>query len=149
MDAQRLVALNHGSYHADSRTRMDGRHGVARAAAHATAGRVDIIAHNLQLTDVDTDRIAEKKEDNDGNRRRKSRYCSRNSACRKKTSTTFYRYRCWRGTDRECELQYANVREQPLIRSEQSRQWRHHRLSIRSTATRPSQRSFKIAAVPQ
>lgn len=123
MDAQRLVALNHGSY----RTPIPGREQTVvidkcRRWAAATGvikleGAGDNPRITLQLTDVDTDRIIEQAqaEDNDGNRRRKIRELlfEEFGLPKEEAQQLFYRYRFrWRGTDRECELQYANVREQ-------------------------------------
>jgi hypothetical protein len=136
MDAQRLVALNHGSY----RTPIPGREQTVvidkcRRWAAATGvikleGSSDNPRITLQLTDVDTDRIIEQAqaEDNDGNRRRKIREVlfEEFGLPREEAQQLFYRYRFrWRGTDRECELQYANVREQPFDTfMNKAEQWR-------------------------
>ncbi|MDA1277085.1 MAG: phage resistance protein [Verrucomicrobia bacterium] len=136
MDAQRLVALNHGSY----RTPIPGREQTfvidkCRRWAGATGvikleGSSDNPRITLQLTDVDTDRIIEQAqaEDNDGNRRRKIREVlfEEFGLPKEDAQQLFYRYRFrWRGTDRECELQYANVREQPFDTfKNKAEQWR-------------------------
>jgi hypothetical protein len=136
MDAQRLVALNHGSY----RTPIPGREQTVvidkcRRWAAATGiikleGSSDNPRITLQLTDVDTDRIIEQAqaEDNDGNRRRKIREVlfEEFGLPKEDAQQLFYRYRFrWRGTDRECELQYANVREQPFDTfKNKAEQWR-------------------------
>lgn len=99
MDAQRLVALNHGSY----RTPIPGREQTfvvdkCRRWAAATGvikleGSSDNPRITLQLTDVDTDRIMEQAqaEDNDGNGGAKSASCcSRNSVCRRKKRNNFF-----------------------------------------------------------
>jgi len=136
MDAQRLVALNHGSY----RTPIPGREQTVvidkcRRWAGATGvikleGSSDNPRITLQLTDVDTDRIIEQvqAEDNDGNRRRKIRELlfEEFGLPKDDAQQLFYRYRFrWRGTDRECELQYANVREQAFDAfRNKTEQWR-------------------------
>ena len=136
MDAQRLVALNHGSY----RTPIPGREQTVvidkcRRWAAATGvikleGSSDNPRITLQLTDVDTDRIIEQAqaEDNDGNRRRKIRELlfEEFGLPKEEAQQLFYRYRFrWRGTDRECELQYANVREQAFDTfKNKAEQWR-------------------------
>lgn len=136
MDAQRLVALNHGSY----RTPIPGREQTVvidkcRRWAAATGvikleGSSDNPRITLQLTDVDTDRIIEQAqaEDNDGNRRRKIREVlfEEFGLPKEEAQQLFYQYRFrWRGTDRQCELQYANVREQPFDTfKNKAEQWR-------------------------
>ena len=136
MDAQRLVALNHGSY----RTPIPGREQTVvidkcRRWAAATGvikleGSSDNPRITLQLTDVDTDRIIEQAqaEDNDGNRRRKIRELlfEEFGLPKEEAQQLFHRYRFrWRGTDRECELQYANVREQAFETfKNKAEQWR-------------------------
>jgi hypothetical protein len=136
MDAQRLVALNHGSY----RTPIPGREQTVvidkcRRWAAATGvikleGSSDNPRISLQLTDVDTDRIIEQAqaEDNDGNRRRKIRELlfEEFGLPKEEAQQLFYRYKFrWRGTDRECELQYANVREQAFDTfKNKAEQWR-------------------------
>ncbi|MEI6779281.1 MAG: phage resistance protein [Verrucomicrobiota bacterium] len=136
MDAQRLVALNHGSY----RTPIPGREQTVvidkcRRWAAATGvikleGSSDNPRITLQLTDVDTDRIIEQAqaEDNDGNRRRKIRELlfEEFGLPKEEAQQLFYRYKFrWRGTDRECELQYANVREQAFDTfKNKAEQWR-------------------------
>ena len=125
MDAQRLVALNHGSYRTpipgreqtvviDKCRRWAGDTGVIKLEGSSDNPRI-----TLQLTDVDTDRIIDqaRAEDNDGNRRRKIREVlfEEFGLPKEEAQQLFYRYRFrWRGTDRDCELQYANVREQPF-----------------------------------
>jgi hypothetical protein len=136
MDAQRLVALNHGSY----RTPIPGREQTVvidkcRRWAAATGvikleGSSDNPRIALQLTDVDTDRIMEQAqaEDNDGNRRRKIRELlfEEFGLPKEEAQQLFFRYKFrWRGTDRECELQYANVREQAFDTfKNKAEQWR-------------------------
>ena len=67
-------------------------------------------------------------EDNDGNRRRKIREVlfEEFGLPKEEAQQLIYRYRFrWRGTDRECELQYANVREQPFDTfKNKAEQWR-------------------------
>ena len=136
MDAQRLVALNHGSY----RTPIPGREQTVvidkcRRWAAATGvikleGSSDNPRITLQLTDVDTDRIIEQAqaEDNDGNRRRKIREVlfEEFGLPKEEAQKLFYDYKLrWRGTDRQADLQFANVREQAFDTfKNKAEQWR-------------------------
>ena len=162
MDAQRLVALDHGSY----RTRIPGREQTVvidkcRRWAAATGvikleGAGDNPRLTLQLTDVDTDRIVEQAqaEDNDGNRRRKIRELlfEEFGLPKEEAQQLFYRYRFrWRGTDRECELQYANVREQAFDtfknKADQRRVIIVFRSTNRRTVRRATSRGYSSSAM--
>ena len=122
LNAQRLVALNHGTYRCpikgleqsiviDKCRRWGAATGIIKVDGSTDNPRI-----SLQLTDVDTDRIIEQAsaEDNDGNRRRKIRELLFGqfglAVDMAQDLFTKYRFR-WRGTDRECELQFGNIRE--------------------------------------
>jgi hypothetical protein len=122
LNAQRLVALNHGTYRSpiqgleqniviDKCRRWGAATGIIKLDGSSDNPRI-----SLQLTDVDTDRIIEQAsaEDNDGNRRRKIRELlfSQFGLATDVAQALFTKYRFrWRGTDRECELQFGNILE--------------------------------------
>jgi hypothetical protein len=122
LNAQRLVALNHGTYRSpiqgleqniviDKCRRWGAATGIIKLDGSNDNPRI-----SLQLTDVDTDRIIEQAsaEDNDGNRRRKIRELlfSQFGLATDAAQALFTKYRFrWRGTDRECELQFGNILE--------------------------------------
>ena len=122
LNAQRLVALNHGTYRSpiqgleqniviDKCRRWGAATGIIKLDGSSDNPRI-----SLQLTDVDTDRIIEQAsaEDNDGNRRRKIRELlfAQFGLGTESAQALFTKYRFrWRGTDRECEMQFGNIRE--------------------------------------
>jgi len=119
MTAQRLTALNHGTF----RSPIPGREAqdVLRKCRDwaAEVGEIKVTDDanpviSIQVTGVDIEPIVEgaRSHDNPGNRRRKIREMLFEQLGIRDTSELFTTYTyLWRGTRREVEVVYENVRE--------------------------------------
>ena len=119
MTAQRLAALNHGTF----RSPIPGREAqdVLRKCRDwaAEVGEIKVTDDanpviSIQVTGVDIEPIVEgaRSHDNPGNRRRKIREMLFEQLGIRDTSELFTTYTyLWRGTRREVEVVYENVRE--------------------------------------